>query len=289
MADEPTRGSSELRVTHCEGIEQYLGAMDGIDVKVTESATLVIVRAISEDFRVHVRDRLAEYCYGAVTVSEDLNFYSFEKTVAEFLRRYDPKPRMTQLGMAGELIVHVLMPLLHAELTSAAVYFNKEERSIKKGFDLTFLGSSDTTFWYGEVKSGEVSASSNADEKAASLIDIAASSLASMLDDADHLSRWEAALTDTRLTLEGGYASTARELLRSDSETIRQGGAIKKRAVLAGAVMHELDHCEVTNEGMEQILDSISTGDDFADVRILVVQQDALEAVIEHLREVAIA
>lgn len=261
--------------------------MDGIDVRVTEGATLVIVRAMSDDFRTHVRERLAEYCYGATTVSEDLNFYSFEKTVAEFLQRYDPKSRMTQLGMAGELIVHVLMPLLHAELTSAAVYFNKEERSIKKGFDLTFLGSSDTTLWYGEVKSGEVSESSSADEKAAALIDIAASSLASMLDDIEHLSRWDAALNDTRLTLEGGYAKTARELLRSDSETVRQGGVIKKRAVLAGAVIHELGHCEVTNEGMKQILESILAGEDFADVRILVVQQDALEAVIEHLREVA--
>jgi len=276
-------------VTRRQGAEQYICVMDGIDVEVTEGATLVIVRTISKEFRAHVRERLAEYCYGAVTVSEDLTFYSFEKTVAEFLRRFDPKPRTTQLGMAGELIVHVLMPLLHAELTSAAVYFNKEERSIKKGFDLTFLGSDDTTFWYGEVKSGEVPESSSADEKAASLVELAASSLSSMLDDVDHLSRWEAALTDTRLTLEGGYAITARDLLRSDSETVRQGGAIKKRAVIAGAVMHELDHCEVTNEGMEQILEFISTGDDFADVRILVIQQDALEAVIEHLREVAIA
>jgi hypothetical protein len=260
--------------------------MDGIDVEVRRGATLVIVREISDGFRAHVRDRLAEYCYGATTVSEDSNFYSFDKTVAEFLRRYDPKSRMTQLGMAGELIVHVLMPLLHAELTSAAVYFNKEERSIKKGFDLTFLGSSETTIWYGEVKSGEVSAFSSADEKASELIAIAASSLSSMLDDVEHLSRWDAALNDTRLTLEGGFARTARELLRSDSETVRQGGAIAKRAVLAGTVMHELGHCVVTSVGLEQIVERISSGDEFADVRILVIQQDALDAVIEHLREV---
>lgn len=262
--------------------------MEGIDVEVTEGATLVIVRAISEGFRTHVRERLAEYCYGAATVSEDLSFYSLEKTVGEFLRRFDPKSRMTQIGMAGELIVHVLMPVIHAELTSAAVYFNKEERSIKKGFDLTFLGSSDTTLWYGEVKSGEVSASSNADEKAVSLIEIAAASLTSMLDDANQLSRWDAALNDTRLTLEGGYARTARELLRSDSETVRQGDTIEKRAVLAGTVIHELDHCEVTNEGIKQILDLVSAESDFTDVRILVIQQDAIESIIEYLREVTV-
>lgn len=261
--------------------------VDGIEVEHTQGATLVIVRAISDDFRTHVHDRLAEYCYGATTVSEDADFYSFEKTVTEFLERYNPKPRKTQLGMAGELIVHVLMPLLHSELTSAAVYFNKEERSIKKGFDLTFLGSSESGIWYGEVKSGEVAEGSDADEKAAALIDTAASSLAAMLDDVSLLSRWDAALIDTRLTLELGLATTARELLRSDSETVRRGGTVTKRVLLAGAVMHELGHCIVTTTGVDRIVETIASGDQFSESKILVIQQDALEAVIEYLREIA--
>lgn len=266
---------------------QYGRVVDGIEIEQMRGATLVIVRAISDDFRSHVRDRLAEYCYGATTVSEDTNFYSFEKTVAEFLERYNPKPRKTQLGMAGELIVHVLMPLLHAELTSAAVYFNKEERSIKKGFDLTFLGSNESAIWYGEVKSGEVALRSNADEKAAALIDTAAASLASMLDDVSLLSRWDAALIDTGLTLELGLAKTARELLRSDSETVRRGGTVNKRVLLAGAVMHELGHCIVTTAGVDNIVESIASNDQFSESKILVIQQDALEAVIDYLREVA--
>lgn len=266
---------------------QYGHLVDGIEVERVDGATIVIVRAISDEFRLHVRDRLAEYCYGATTVGEDTAFYSFEKTVAEFLERYNPKPRKTQLGMAGELIVHVLMPLLHAELTSAAVYFNKEERSIKKGFDLTFLGSSESAIWYGEVKSGEVSSNSNADAKAAALIDVAASSLSSMLEDVSLLSRWDAALIDTRLTLELGLAKTARDLLRSDSETVRAGGALTKRVLLAGAVMHELGHCVVSTAGVEKIVETIASSELFSEAKILVIQQEALEAVIEHLREVA--
>lgn len=261
--------------------------MDGLEVEQVQGATLVIVRAISDDFRTHVRDRLAEYCYGATTVSEDTDYYSLERTVAEFLQRYEPKPRKTQLGMAGELIVHVLMPLLYAELTSAAIYFNKEERSIKKGFDLTFLGSSESAIWYGEVKSGEVASSSSADEKAAVLIDTAASSLSSMLEDVSMLSRWDAALIDTRLTLELGLAKTARELLRSDSETVRDGGTLTKRVLLAGAVIHELRHCFVTTAGLEEIAEAIASSERFSEAKILVIQQDALEAVIEYLREVA--
>ncbi|WP_145951179.1 hypothetical protein [Micrococcus luteus] len=261
--------------------------MDGIEVERVQGATVVIVREISDEFRIHVRDRLAEYCYGAAVVCEDTEFYSFEKTVSEFLERYEPKPDMTRLGMAGELIVHVLMPVLHEDLTSAAVYFNKEERSIKKGFDLTFLGSTESAIWYGEVKSGEVADGTSADEKAEALIDIAASSLFSMLDDISSLSRWDAALIDAGLTLELGLAQTARKLLRSDSTTVRKGGSLTKRVILAGAVMHEFGRGVVTAAAAEKVAETIASSAKFSEARIIVIQQDALEAVIEYLREVA--
>lgn len=261
--------------------------MEGIEVDRRGTATLVIIRDVSDEFRSHLRERLAEYCYGATVVSEDVSFYSFRKTVAEFLRRFEPKPLATKIGMAGELLVHVLMPVLQEELRSSAVYFNKEERSIKKGFDLTFLGAGESEIWYGEVKSGEVSEGGAADEKAAALIDLASSSLVSMLGDGELLSRWDAALIDTRLTLDGGYARSARELLQSDSETVRNGGQVTKRAVLAGAVMHELGHCVITPEGLEQIVRAVEAGGDFVDSRVLVIQQDALESVVRHLRELA--
>lgn len=250
---------------------------------------MVIIRDVSDEFRSHLRERLAEYCYGATVVSEDTSFYSFQKTVEEFLRRFEPKPLATKIGMAGELLVHVLMPLLQEELTSSAVYFNKEERSIKKGFDLTFLGADESEIWYGEVKSGEVAEGASADEKAAALIDIASSSLVSMLSDSELLSRWDAALIDTRLTLDGGYATSARELLRSDSETVRSGGQVAKRVLLAGAVMHELGHCVISSEGLEQIAQTVESGGEFVDSRVLVIQQDALESVVRHLRELASA
>ncbi len=250
-------------------------------------ARLVILGEISAEFCAHIRARLAEFCYGATTVSEDSSFYSFEKTVAEFLRRYDLKPRKTRLGMAGELVVHVLMPLLQSDLTSAAVYFNKEERSIKKGFDLTFVNSTDLAIWYGEVKTGEVAEPDSADKKAAALVNTAATSVDTMLADRDQLSRWDAALVDTRLTLEAGMADTARVLLRSDSEAVRQGGTLQKRVVLAGTVVHELGHCVVTSVGVEAIVAAIASSDRFTEAKILVIQQDSLEAVIAYLREVA--
>lgn len=261
--------------------------MQGIDIEEGQGATVVVLREVSDDFRAHIRERLADYCYGAVEVSEDSTFYSFENTVGEFLVRYDPKPPKTKMGMAGELIAHILMPLLHPDLTPAAIYFNKEERSIKKGFDLTFLGPDDATIWYGEVKSGKVKKESHANEKAAGLVDTAATSLSLMLDDGAQLSRWNAAMADTRLTLEDGHAKSARVLLRSDSDAVRTGATTEKRVVLVGTVIHELGHCIVSSDHAERIVETIAQSARFTGSRILVIQQDALESVIEHLREVA--
>lgn len=269
------------------GLGQYGQGMEGIEIAQVRGGTVVVVRSISDDFRAHIRERLADYCYGAAEVSENLGFYSFKRTVAEFLERYAPKPPKTKIGMAGELIAHMLMPILHADLTPAAIYFNKEERSIKKGFDLTFLSSTESAIWYGEVKSGMLKNNRHADDKAVSLVNKAATSLALMLEDATQLSRWNAALTDTRLTLEGGYAETARDLLRSDSDAVRAGTKIEKRVVLVGTVMHDLGHCIVTNDRAELIVETITKSARFTSSRILVIQQDALESVIEYLREVA--
>lgn len=261
--------------------------MEGIDFIDVGKAHLVIVRGVSDEFQDHLRERLAAYCYGASAAGEDTEFYSFDRTMEEFLVRFNSKSRATKIGMAGELLTHILMPVIHPNLSVASVYFNKEERSIKKGFDLTFFESASSSVWYGEVKSGEVINPAMADDKAADLIGLAESSLAEMLDDAAHLSRWDAALIDTHLTLESNEAATVRKLFQTDSSTIRKGNSIKKQAILSSAVMHELAHCEVSPAVAAAIAQKVESNATFTDFRVLIIQQDALEAVIESLSVVA--
>jgi hypothetical protein len=263
--------------------------MDGVQVIETAGARVVIVQTITGDFVEHVRARLSEYCYGAAYSQEDSDYYSFQKTMDEFVKRFDPKPLKTKIGMAGELLVHVLMPLLHTDLISAAVFFNKEERSIKKGFDLTFSGIDGETIWYGEVKSGQVSKNQTADGKGTHLLETASRAIKSMLDDSAHLSRWESALIDVGMTLQSEEASSVKRLFRADSEALRTGAPILKRAVLAGAVMHEASHCSISPQGLAPAIDAIATDSTFEDVRILAIQQDTIESLIVELRKLAVA
>lgn len=257
-------------------------------MQVSGETALVIVESISDEFREHLRERLAAFCYGAVLVDEDASYYSFERTISEFLVRYETKAPATKIGMAGELIVHVLMPHAHPDLSSSAVFLNKEERSIKKGFDLTFHAPKSDALWYGEVKSGEVADGQSADEKSATLLKLAAADIADKLGPGAERSRWDSAIYDAGATLESSQAHTAKALLRSDVSSALDGKKYDKNVVLAAAVLHALDHCRISPEALGDTVDGLNSSGRFSKMAVLAVQQDEIESVIEFLREVAV-
>lgn len=74
---------------------------------------VVLVDEISDELKSELRDQLATYCFGSIAAEEDADYYSFERTIAELLVRYEAKPLATRVGMAGELLVHVLVPRTH--------------------------------------------------------------------------------------------------------------------------------------------------------------------------------
>jgi hypothetical protein len=244
-----------------------------------------VLESLSDEFNDHLQSVLASFCYGAQTAGEDAEYYSVSRTIEEFFRRYDSKPIRTRIGMAGELVVHLFMPHAHPDLLSAAVFFNKEERSIKKGFDLTFRSAVHGDVWYGEVKSGEASGGQTADEKAKDLLETASSDLKGKLGPKATQSHWDSAIVDAGLTLASGQAATMKRLLRSDHQALRAGKAIVKRAVLAATVMHPCDHCRVSEAAATWFAAAARTAERFSEVRVLVVQQPELETVIAQLRE----
>lgn len=261
-----------------------MGPMDGINVVSTGDAAVLILEDVSDELKELLRNRLAAFCYGAAEVAPDADYYSFEATVTEFMLRYDKKAPTTKVGMIGELVVHVLVEGAHPTLSSSAVYFNKEERSIKKGFDLTFHEASKQSLWYGEVKSGEVVDGQSADEKSEALLKIAAADIAGKLNGDVRRSRWDTAIIDAGLTLGASEATTVKALLRSDSKQIVKGNKITTNVLLAAVVLHELDHCVVTEVPTVAAVKTIMKSGRFDATRALVIQQAALETIVSFLR-----
>jgi hypothetical protein len=257
--------------------------MEGISAVASGETAVLVVEHVSDELKKLLRQRLAAFCFGAVEVELDSDYYSFEATITELLTRFDSKPKATKIGMVGELVVHVLMPSSHPSLSSSAIYFNKEERSIKKGFDLTFHEGT-KAIWYGEVKSGHVKDNESADDKSSSLLKTAAADVAGKLSQDAQRSRWDAAIYDAGLTLESSQAKTVKALLRSDARVIATGTQIKKNVVLAATVVHSVGHCRVSVEATAVVAEEIVNSKRFDATRILVIQQEELETIMSYLR-----
>lgn len=258
--------------------------MDGVRTVAVGEASILVLEEVTEEIKEVLLSRLVEYCFGRVNAAEDPDYYSLDTTIEEFFKLYDTKSDETRLGIAGELIVHLLVPHGHDRLVSAALYLNKEESAIKKGFDLTFHDSGDGGIWYGEVKAGRVNEAQTADSKVRALIGIAERSLNEMFTSDVRKKRWDAAILDADATLHSGQAATVKKLLRADFKTVKDGGQAKVRALLCGVVMHSLDLGEVDSQTGMDLIKNLADRGRFADVRLLLIQQSDLETLVDVLR-----
>lgn len=57
--------------------------------------------------------------------------------------------------MIGELLVHIILEL-EGKYSTASPFFNMEESSFKKGFDIVLFEEDSKELWITETKSGEI-------------------------------------------------------------------------------------------------------------------------------------
>lgn len=258
--------------------------MNGLKKLSIGNSSVIVLESVTDEIKQTLKERLSDYCYGRVQSGESADYYSFENTVEEFFRLYDTKPRNARVGLAGELMIHLLLPHGHASLDSACVFLNKEEYAVKKGFDLTFYDRVQNEIWYGEVKSGDVAQGSDANAKARERIGEAERSLEKMFTTDIERKRWDAAVTDASLALESNDANKVKDLLRTDFTEIRKDADKKVQALLCAVVMHPIDISEIDAMTGEDILSGVLSRKRYKDVRLLLVQQSDLETIVSVLR-----
>lgn len=98
-----------------------------------------------------LKNWLAIICYGQEEV--DIETVTFEETIEELNKRINRKTEYQKAGMVGELLFHLKSYEYLEEYSHISVYLNREERSVKKGFDVLLFDGE--RVWYSEVKSKE--------------------------------------------------------------------------------------------------------------------------------------
>lgn len=251
--------------------------IEGIRFIKNEKYSICYIDEISDELKQIIRNQLASIWNGFAEVEELPTAYTYSKTLLSFLDRYNSKSPETKKGMIGELLSHILIEYYFEEFESLSILKNKEERSIKKGFDIIYCNNDNTELWYSEVKSGaSVAGKSNSSDYNKILLDRAKTGINEMFE-SKRSSLWESALIDAKLTIEEGQRRIdMRNLLNEDLEVFNLND--KKNVILISALYHNLSDI-IDEVSVKEYQEKVEMEDIFFDSFIISIQKSTYQAV----------
>lgn len=257
--------------------------MNGIrHTHTTDGCHLIIIDTVSDDLKDSIRTRLSEICYGSVIVRTPSRQSDYKSTIAAFFERYDNKTSRQKKGIIGELLTHVIVREYLQSLQPASILFNKEERSMRKGFDLVFFESPVETVWYCEVKSGGLlRRNQTPTARTLNLLSTAYADLTDKLENGSQ-SIWDSAVFDSNLTVDEAVRPLLRRILDDAAPPVRDDD-FAASAVLVSVVY--------ASPAIEVVYDDIvgyhleTSGEELFDSLVVVsVQKETISRVEEFLR-----
>ena len=263
--------------------------IDGIQCTKEKNYCLFIVEEFSEQLKEIVRKYMASICYGDAYVNTGSKIYSYKNTIKEFLKRYEEKKVETQEGMIGELLMHILINQYFDEYDVITPFFNMEERSIKKGYDVVLTEKNRAEIWLIEVKSGRLRKNKNANQTMLALLNTAKNDLKTRLND-ENLSLWQEAINGAKLAYDANtnMKSAVVELLTKYGEDAVEGinDSKTKNVFVAGVLFQNLND-KVENRIPKSKQKKIEEENIFNKVYAISLQKETYQKVYEFIKEEA--
>lgn len=252
--------------------------LSGLEVFQNKNHTITFIHEITKEFEELLKEQLPIICHGQFKSDLSIDRYSYNNTIKEFWIRYSSKSDDIRIGMIGELLVHVLINAYHHDFKTMSPFFNMEERSIRKGFDLVLFR--DNSIWLAEIKSGRLHKNKDADETKRDLIHLAKRDLRNRIEEGE-FSIWENAINAATIAM--GQKNKISEVKISklyklcDEISLGITQANRNNALLASTIF-EIDSSKITEQNTEKLLESIETEKVFKNVFILAMQQETLNS-----------
>lgn len=264
--------------------------IESVTVTDNGSSFLCIIEELSDQLKDIIRDNLTCICYGAQKIGMRPKLYSYQSALKEFLKRYENKSVDTKKGMVGELLSHIMLLHYQDNLNTVSPFFNMEERSIKKGFDILYMDQSgDNQLWITEIKSGHLGTVSNSSTKSVSLLNDAKNDLKERLNE-QNSQIWENAINGAMIAVsqESNIRSIIIDILYNCADEIAEDMAQSqnKNVILTSVLFNDINDATHYNKVKEK--HSRILGENiFNDVIVFCIQKNTLEAVIAFLEEEA--
>ncbi len=242
----------------------------------------ISIDSLSEELKEIIRAQLSSVWYGFAEVEDSPEIHTYKRTLESFLDRYKDKSEKTQKGMIGEMLAHILLNHYMDEFTSLSVLRNKEERSIKKGFDIIYFNNRSLKLWYSEVKSGRrETGGQTSSEYNTILLNRSYVGITEMFEE-KRSSLWDSALIDVKLTIsDKKNRLQLKELLDQDSP-VHQNDE-KKNVILISVLYHCPTTEPVDMATITKFSNTITIDGKYAEGIVISIQKKTFEKVAQFL------
>ena len=261
--------------------------LDGVVVEKNEKFSVCHVVDLSDDLKELIRNKLSVICHGThILEYGEHPLYSYKNTIRSFLDRYDRKADSTQKGIVGELLTHVLLTEVYDDFDVVTAFFNLEEKSIKKGFDLILFKPDEDTVWITEVKSGELHKDKTVDQTTLDFLKLAKADLDKRLNESESMF-WYNALNSVRAALieEKDYKKTIIRILLDEGNAAagEEAQSDDNNVVLVSNLFEPLESV-ITAAPALAYLEQLDKAKVFENVIILCLQKGTYSKVVDFLR-----
>lgn len=264
--------------------------MQGVETIKGDGYTLHQVFDFSDEMKSVLRKELVGICRGVSALCSHKKTDSYKAVVGELVARILKKDENGCKGVIGELLVHLMVKVEMPDKRAASALFNLEDRSFKKGFDLTLCDSESNTLWFTEVKSGEVSPGSSLTATMNGLLARAKGDLINRLDKDDAYSLWTNAIqhAERALSNNSDKKQAIVEILDDLYDRSSSGSYdhTEASAILAAIVFDKRTN-ELAEEDVRRSYERHKRNDGFDELIILVIQKATYSAVVDFLRQEA--
>lgn len=261
-------------------------SIEGIKFEKEDEYAICHILNFSDELKKLIRNQLSFICYGAANASSTRKIYNYNNTLKEFIKRYDQKADKTQKGMIGELIVHILINEFFIEYETISPFFNIEERSIKKGFDVVLTNKTNHMMWITEVKSGELHKGKDANETTVDLLNTAKVDLHDRLN-GENQSLWLNAINGAKIALENknDFKDVVIEILEGygDDSVDNKIDSRNMNVFLSSVVFSDLSNT-IDRSRVKKKYDSIINEKKFNGTVILSVQKETYNKIYNFLK-----
>ncbi len=261
----------------------------GIDCYKEKKYCLFCVNEFTEEIKNELRTQFAAICHGEDYAGSGRAMYNYRNTVKEFLKRYEGKTPEIKVGMIGELLIHLLMGIYFKEYKVVTPFFNMEERSIKKGYDVVLTEVDNPSIWLTEVKSGQLHRNKNANQTMSDLLNTAKTDLQTRLNE-ENETLWHEAINGAKIAFDtqNTMKDAVMDVLMSWGDEAYNGNNTSKdkNVILSGVVFSDIADA-VTQDVPQNKQANVEQEALFNKVYVIALQKGTYDKVYQFIREEA--